>query len=254
MLSYLFPVFHVIDQILAYLFPAVIRLCLWGASSGALAIGLYACRSHQERIQELKEESRSIRKRMFGPGLDFSEFSRLARRNLGVAFRMCGKVIGPALVSFVIIFIVVQWIGRSYSYQLPEPGSGALVSIELPAEELSFEPEQAFSRGSGGSITLLPHQSTGGRVTIRHRGKVLYSGNPLCPPVQEVEKKSWVNLLFESQAGYVTPDAPVDSIRLEFQRRVFVPGLPRWLGCWQFPFFLSLTAAALAVKFGFGVK
>lgn len=255
MFSYLFPLFRAIDQALALLFPASVRIAVWGAASGALVIGLYGWLSDQEGIKRLKEKGREIRKKMFDADLPFSDFMKLSRRNLVVAFRLCGKITGPALISFFVIFVVVQWISTDYSYRLPDSGDGVSVEASLDTQKLAFEPPAAFSREANGNVAFYPRRmSRTAEIEIRHAGGIIYSGRPMEPVTPVIDKKSWWNWLFADETGYLRADAALKRVSFAFPRRTFVPLLPGWLSTWEMPFFLSMTIAALAVKLAFKVK
>ncbi|MFW6119250.1 MAG: hypothetical protein ACOC7S_02860 [Planctomycetota bacterium] len=255
MLTRLFMVFEAVDGLLAAFLPDLIRVCIWGAAGGGVAVGLYGWLSDQAGIAELKQKAAGLRARMLREDRDFGAFVGLARENLGVALRLCGKVLGPALVSFAVVLMLVQWVGGAYAYRLPESGEGVPVRVSPRLEKLSYEPERAFTRGNDGRVVFLPEMmSSGETVKIEHDGRLLYSGCPLDPPTRDVTRKSWWNLLFAARAGYVEPDIPVDRLRFGFQEREFVGFLPARLSSWEFPFFVCLTAAALAVKFGFRIR
>ncbi|MFW6158358.1 MAG: hypothetical protein ACOC8E_03275 [Planctomycetota bacterium] len=255
MINVLFPVLRFLDGLAAWLIPAYVRVWLWGAVGGAIAIGLYALLSDQQGIRDLKEKTGALRKKMLGAGLSFDQFLGLARENLAVSLSLLRKVLVPVLVSFLFVLVIAEWLNAEHSYARPEPGEAVPVEFVPPLGDLELRPEDAFAR-DGDAVRLvggvLAEDAPG--IEVRRGSRLIYAGDPVDPPAPSVHKKRWWNVFLASGAGYVRGDSPVREIRLRFRRKRFIGGVPDWLATWEPAFFVALFAAALAIKFGFRVR
>ncbi|MFP5305782.1 MAG: hypothetical protein ACLGI7_08155, partial [Gammaproteobacteria bacterium] len=112
-------VFAWIDQqVLAWLPPAL-RLVLWSACAGALAMLLYGMLSPQSRIVDAKRELARARADLDGFDGELADALPRMRRMLGAAFRQLGLVLTPALVALAPMALLAGWIAETYGYAFP---------------------------------------------------------------------------------------------------------------------------------------
>jgi hypothetical protein len=253
MINFAFPALTAVDGLFTPYVPALVRLLLWGAVAGALAMLVYRVASNQNAITHLKAETRALRRRMLDPDLEQSEFARLIRKNLKTSFKLLGKTLLPAMLSALPVLLVAAWMDTSYGYSLPPDGEVVRVHAEPREAALAIEPADAVAGAAGNDLTVTP-LSAGETLTIIASGAVAYVGNPFVPPVPVVAKRQWWNVLLASEAGYVNPEANIDSIFIDLPRRRFIETLPDWFAGWEAPYFLAILVVALALKFGLKIE
>ncbi|MFO7914928.1 MAG: hypothetical protein R6U43_04460 [Candidatus Krumholzibacteriales bacterium] len=234
MINVIFPLFDAIDGLLAALLPPLVRICLWGVVAGALSVAVYALISPQDKIAGYKEQLRKYRRELMGnQDLEFKEYMAVSRKNLKTSMLFFSSAIGPALVSAVPVIVLLLYLHTSLGYTAPET-----LSAEAPA----------------GGVKLQLSQ-TQEEVTVRDgNNRVLYSGNPLHPPVPSVSKRWWWNALFENPAGYIRDDAEIDEIRFNTSRRIYLGFMPGWGQGVELPYFLLVFITALSGRIIFRIK
>jgi uncharacterized membrane protein (DUF106 family) len=250
-----YPLLDAFDWSLGFL-PAVLRVVVLGALSGAAAMGLYVLLSDQAKIRARKEEIQRIRVDLAAAKDDFNETMRLSRRNLAASFKLLGVVIGPALLSSLPLLAVIGWLAAHYGYVLPAAGTPVPVAFEPPAADgVAVEPPGALlTEAGGGPPRLLWPAPAGAPPRFVDAGGLVYAGPPADQPATIVHKRVWWNWLLGNEAGYLRPDARVDAITFDLAPRVLVPGVPSWLGGWEAVYFLAVFASSLLIKFGFRIE
>jgi hypothetical protein len=253
MVNAIFPALTAVDNVLASLLPAVLRVLLWGGVAGALAMAVYSLTSNQGGIARLKAETRGLRRRMLDPDLEQAEFARLIRANLKASFALLGKTLLPGLLSTVPVLLIAAWVSAFYGYALPPNSDRVTLHFEPRVAGIAIEPE-ARARSLGDAVWAVAPPAADETLTIVSSGATAYVGNPFAPPVPEVAKRQWWNVLLGSEAGYVDRDANVDRIVFGVPRLRLVDGLPDWLAGWEASYFLGILVAAVALKFGLGIE
>ena len=203
-------------------------------------MGIYTVASNQAAISTLKTETRDLRRQMLDPLLeDRSEFAELGKKNLKVSLTLLGKVIFPAFLSALPVLLMVVWLDTFHGYALP--GDHKAVSLTVvPAEsDIKIFPSELVRHKAGGGISIL-HQTRPNEISIYADEKLGYVGNPFAPPVPVIAKEKWWNLLLAEEAGYLTPDAPIQEIRLDFPKKHVLERMPGWAAGRELPFFISL--------------
>jgi hypothetical protein len=252
MLDVLFPALNQADAFLAVWLPALFRVCLWGALSGASALVIYKLTSDQAGIARLKDQARGYRQQMLDPTLEEAEFKRLVTENLRASLHLLAKVLVPSLVASIPVAAAMFWLSIFFSYQLPEPGENVAVSV-IPADaEVSAVPAEALVVKDGHTGYVVGFAPKPLQI-YDERGIVVYRGNPEDPPSGSVQKRKWWNWLVGSAIGYLDDDAGLEEVRWDFPRRTLMDSGPSWMTTWEFPFFFSLIVVALTIKFVFKI-
>ncbi|MHC4356463.1 MAG: hypothetical protein ACYS0H_27485, partial [Planctomycetota bacterium] len=96
-------------------------------------------------------------------------------------------------------------------------------------------------------------QANSEEIVVMAGDKIIYSGAPLSPPTPVLHKRRWWSVLLSSSAGYISEDAPVDSIRLNLVKIQVVKWMPNWAKGWEVPFFVFVFVAALGIKLRFRI-
>jgi hypothetical protein len=243
----IFSLINSLDVALASFLPLLSRVSLWGLLSGAAATALYAFASNQKAISTLKQEIRELRRRLLAAESQ-SEYAALAGKNLQVSITLLGKVIVPALLSALPVVVIAGWMDTYHAYILPEsPKTVALSFVPATIGTVEISPPEIV-RIAKGLVTIALPQIHPAIVSFSANGKAIYSGDPFMTPVPVIAKKSWLNWILPSSAGYVHPDSPVEEIHLDLPRRCFFKNLPSWASGWEVPYFFSVLVAALAIK------
>lgn len=250
-LNLAYPLLDAFDWSLSFL-PAVLRIVVLGALSGAVAMGLYVLLSNQERLRAAKVEIRELRVALNAAKDDFAETMRLSRRNLAASFKLLGVTLGPAVVSSLPLLAVIGWLAAHYGYALPAAGTAVPVSFAPPGSGIAAEPPESLQGVADARTLRWPAAGSPPRF-VDAAGPV-YEGPPADLPATVVHKKLWWNWLLGNEAGYLRDDAAVDEINLALAPRVLVPGVPSWLGGWEAVYFLSVLVTSLAIKAGFKIE
>lgn len=251
LLNLFYPPLDALDTVLGPL-PAALRLVVFGALSGALAMALYRLFSNQERIRARKAEIREIRVALKAAADDFDATMRLSRRNLAASFRLLGAVILPAILSSLPLLIVLAWLAGHYEHHLPAPGAPVPIAFAPGPDGMRVEPEQAVVAGEHGPLLLWPAAGETRRF-VDPQGLV-YAGPPPDVAASIVHKRRWWNWLLGNEAGYLRDDAGIEAITLALPERTVLPGVPSWLGGWEAIYFLSIFATSLLIKAAFRIE
>jgi uncharacterized membrane protein (DUF106 family) len=254
LLNLVYPLLDAFDWSLSFL-PAVLRIVVLGALSGALAMGLYVLFSNQARLRACKEEIRAIRVALNAAKDDFAETMRLSRRNLAASFKLLGVTLGPALLSSLPLLAIIGWLAAHYGYAVPAAGTAVPVAFLPTVDGIAVEPPEALQgSGADGGRTLRWPAEEGGPPRFTDAGGPVYEGPPADLPATTVHKRLWWNWLLGNEAGYLRPDAAVDEITFALEPRVLIPGVPSWLGGWEVVYFVTVLVTSLAIKVGFKIE
>jgi hypothetical protein len=253
MVNAVFPALTAVDGLFASFLPALLRVLVWGAIAGALAMLVYMLTSNQTAIARLKAETRDLRRRMLDPDLEQSEFARLIRVNLKASFSLLGKTLLPGMFSTLPVLLIAAWLSAFYAYAMPPNGESVRLHVEPPVTALAIEPANRAARKDDTDWAITPPIADE-TLTIVAAGVTVYAGNPFAPPVPEITKRQWWNALLASEAGYLNPEASMDQIVIDLPRRQLIGGLPDWLAGWEAPYFLGILVVAAALKFGLRIE
>lgn len=252
MINSAFPILNLIDGWLPGWIPGLVRICLWGAASGAGMLAIYSALSDQTAIGQLKRETRKLRRRMLDPKLEKSELLGLAGRNITVSLHLLVKTGVPAFLSALPVVVVVCWLSAYQSHRVNPDNSPVEVEILPTAQGVTLSPNKVFVREAQNIGLITGEESF--QVRFIHNGRLAYSGTPGRRPTNRVHKKLWWNALIGNEVGYIDSGSALEEIRFHFPRKIFLDGMPMWMSTWELPFFLCLGVVALGIKIVFGIK
>lgn len=251
MIRELFTALNMVDRWLAGLLPFAVRLSIWGVLAGSLSITIYAKISPQASIAKLKKMTWSLQRKMLCIDLEFVDFMRLSKENLKTSLRLFATVLGPALVSALPVIFLAIWIHTCLAYEAPPTPNDLVVT----AADGNVDLRLVRHTNDISHDEIHDHDiASPEAIVVMADNKVIYSGNPLSPPIPVIHKKRWWSVLLDSPAGYVVEDAPVDSIRLNLSKKQVVKWMPNWATGWEFPFFVFVLLAALGIKLIFRIE
>ena len=253
MIYKLFPVLSIVDGWFAGLLPLSVRLSMWGALAGILSITIYAKISPQASIAKMKTKTRSLQREMLNVDLVFADFMRLSKENLKTSLRLFFTVLGPALASAIPVILLAIWIHACLAYEAPPTPDDLEVMTEDRNIELQLLNYNELNEISKNEIQAR-NFAVSEEIVIKIDNKVIYSGNPLSPPMPVIHKRRWWNVILDSPAGYIVKDAPIDSIKLNISRKQIIKWMPGWASGWEVPFFIFVLIAALGIKLGFRIE
>lgn len=232
------PLFGWLDNALAWLAPAPLRLALWGLIAAGMSMGLYALLSPQRQIAQTKTDALAARRALDAHEGDFAEAWPLIRNLLHTAFRQLALVTWPAVLASLPVLALLAWVSTAYGYAFPAEGAAVAVSTVPRDLEGRLETVPAAAGPSPPSHRI---------VVIDETGQVV-DRVPWPAPVPTIHKRAWWNLLLGNPAGYLPDDGPLERIDLDIPAKEYLPVGPAWLKPWYVLFFGVLLAASLAIK------
>ena len=243
-----FPPLNAIDALLATFLPAFLRVVVWGALAGALAMGLYWLMSNQAKIKARQERMRQIRAEIKANQDDFQKVMALSRQNLAASFGLLGTVLGPGLLSGLPVLVIIAWISTYYAYAAPPPGMPVSLTIEPADSGFAVQPPEARAEGGG-----LVWPAADGAARFIDRTGAIFTDLPPTPPVGVIHKPVWWNALLGNEAGYLAEAGATESVVFALERRRLVESLPGWMATWEFSFFTATIIASILLKVGFKI-
>jgi uncharacterized membrane protein (DUF106 family) len=244
LLNLAYPLFDVVDGLLGFL-PTFLRLVLWGAVSGALAMWLYSLMSNQDRIKAVQVESRELRSRMKETD-DAGEATQLAMANLKLAMRNLGGVTGPAMLSGLPVIFVLAWLSSAYGTIAPAAGTPVTWHAEPAGTQLVVAPPAP-------TPDALAWPAEGQTLTLTESNGVIYDAPPTDPPGWIVHKHRWWNWLLGNPAGYLSDQALTDTVTFDLAEPEILSFGPGWIRGWEFTYLVSLLVVSLIIKFTFKI-
>jgi hypothetical protein len=225
------PLLEWTDERLSAVLPAPFIIALWAAIAGIVCLELYRLVSPQARIEDLKAEARAAQNRLSGYDGAFEGAWPLIRNLLGVSLKRVGIVLPATLVGAYPVLAVLVWMSTSYGHYFPADDAAVPVETDAPLD-----------------ARLVRADGQEPRVEARAPDGEVLLEQPLPAPVTVLHKREWWNWLVGNPAGYLPPDAPVESIRIGLPRLEVIHRGPAWLRGWEAVFVPVLFVAALAYK------
>ena len=244
LLNLAYPLLSGIDSAFLWL-PDVIRVALWGAVSGLLAMMLYVLMSNQGAIKAMQGQARQLRGSVNAAD-DAGEAARLAMENLKLSFRVLGKVTLPAMVSGIPVIFVLAWLAATYDTAAPAAGTPVPVT-SVPADAAI----QVMPPATEPSSIAWPEP--GGEYQVADSTGTIFAAPATASPPSIVHKRVWWNALLGNEAGYLPDTAAVDAIYLAVPSRELWTVGPSWMHGWLFVYLVSLIVVSLFVKFAFKI-
>jgi hypothetical protein len=242
------PVFGVIDDVLAFVLPSFLRLCVWGIFAGLLTMLLYRRLSNQEKIGLLKSEQKEAQKDIAAFDGEFDELMPMIRKTLGLGFRQLGLALGPALLASLPIIFVIIWVAGQFGYSSPAPGETVHITAS-PArsgQSLRWTPAEGVTDSEEGWHVSWP--ASGQTVQLAQGDQPLLS-LPLPAEVPVIHKKQWWNSLMANPIGYLPDTVDTDLITIGLPPQTIIPFGPGWMQGWMFTFFMVFLISSLGFKF-----
>ena len=252
MLNNLFEYLNVVDGWLAPYLSDLVRIGLYGAVSGFLALLIYVLLSNQSKLKKLKGEVKVLRNQMRVATLNYREMMQLSKKNVLVSLRLLGQTLKPCVLSSLPVILFMTWLSNYFSYTLPINGKTINVSIVPNTALVVVEPSKIAKQLGNGKYAV--DIEAGERMWFSVDGKTVYEGIITDHPVPTIHKKRWWNSIIGNDAGYIRSNVPVDEIIFDLPRKQLIEGAPAWLSTWEFPFFLLLFVTSITTKVMFSIE
>src|SRR5699024_371258 len=133
LLNILSPVFGAIDDTVAPVLPAALRMVLWAAILAVGTMLLYKLLSPQKRIGRAKREAREARRKLNTFDGEFAEAGPLIRNQFVTAFKHIGLVVPGTIIAILPLLCFLVWADNHFGYTLPETGDTPTVTT-VPAD------------------------------------------------------------------------------------------------------------------------
>lgn len=242
----------VVDDGLATVLPATLRILLWGILAGVLGMALYRRFSPQQRLTALKEELSAAQRALSGYDGPLAGLWPLMRRQFGLAFTQLRLVLWPSLLAG--LPIILMWTGLSLRFdaEIPAPGTPIRVQLDPPAV-VAAAPRWEPSGLVPDADAAVPLPWPGPGESARLVGS---SGEWLQVQADtrrfSVQPSAWDWL----SASYTTlrTGQPVQTLHADLPPWRFLPWLPDWLSGWETLFIAATLVASLVCKWRWGVK
>jgi len=95
--------------------PVLVRIIIWGLTSGAMAIFLYKLLSNQEKISKCKQEVQQSRQALMSNDITFEEYKALASQSLKSSLKLLAIVIIPTLISIAPIIAIATMLDKYFA-------------------------------------------------------------------------------------------------------------------------------------------
>ncbi len=254
MINLLFPIINKIDYWTSFILPFTYRNLFWGLIAGSLAFIIYAFFSNQSLIADIKNDIKSVRKKMFDPALENkSDYNILAKRNLNLSFKLLGKIFLPAILSIIPVLIIAIWYDMHHSYSIPFNQDKILITVEPEKTNLFIFPQNIISEDSNGNIFIQPQDKTDS-VTVYVNKDIIYSGQPFSAPVPFITKKKWWNFILNDEIGYITKESSVRMLYIHYPEKVIFTKMPDIINGWELLFFVGIFISAITLRIIFKIQ
>lgn len=211
------PVFSAIDDAVAPVLPAAVRIALWAA---ILAIGtmlLYKVLSPQTRIGKAKREAREARRKLNSFDGEFADAGPLIRDQFTTAFKHIGLVVPGTFIAILPLLCFLVWADNYFGHDLPSAGTTPHVAA-VPADK----PDVPVGWNSAANPPMVTVGGQGGRAR----------SYPMTAPVPVITKYSAWNWLVGNPLGYLPDDSPIEAVRIDLPEREFIHVGPQWMRGW----------------------
>ena len=231
-------------------FPALPRLLIWAAITGAISMALYWLCSAQDKVGAAKERAISARKAMAAyQGTDFDEMMPLAIESLASSLKHFAIVLVPALLSSLPALTLIVWVSGQFGYLMPEPGAAVSVTT-IPA--VTIQDAVLAGDSDEGSYTV-NYPAIDDTLDIVAASGTLITTLPLHGPVPVIHKKVWWNSLIGNPNGYLPDDHEIEAIYFDLASMEFLPVGPGWVRGWEFSYFVLLIIVSFGIKIAFRI-
>jgi hypothetical protein len=248
-------VFNSIDHLCSGL-PVSARLGLYGLFTGVLAMLLYWLLSPRDRILGVKADIAQAQQALRAyKGTDPREILRLSGKSISAAIRQILLLLGPTLIATAPVLLVMAWLESTYNDRMPNAGDQITMTIHASGTAappaIQWVPFPAINQAPAPDHYRVTWPESGQTVEIVDSAtNQRLLDLPLPLPLDAIGPRHWWSTMLEGgQSLHLPSNTKVSSIEFSLApRRLWSVG-PGWLGSWQTPFLLALSAAALGMKF-----
>lgn len=217
LLNILSPVFGAIDDTVAPVLPATIRMALWAVILAVGTMLLYKVLSPQTRIGTAKREAREARRRLNSFDGEFADAGPLIRDQFSTAFKHIGLVVPGTIIAILPLLCFLVWADNHFDYNLPADGAAVHVTTE-PADASGINAHWAADQRP--PAVILDSQ---GSAPQTYR---------MTAPVPVITKHGTWNWLMGNPLGYLPDNSPVDAVKIALPEREFIHFGPSWMRGW----------------------
>ncbi|GAB3679108.1 hypothetical protein [Salinisphaera aquimarina] len=208
------PLFTFIDNVMASVLPATLRLVVWAVVGAVGTMLLYKVLSPQARIGRAKKDAKAARRRLNEFDGDFADAGPLIRDQFVSAFRQLGLVVPGTIIAILPLLCLLVWAETWYGANLPEPGQAPTITTQPTGFDTSWDDAQQ------------PTHLRVGRDGNNIADIVMRA------PVGIVTKKPWWHWLAANPIGYLPDNAPLQQVRIELPEPHYLPFGPGWMRSW----------------------
>ena len=246
------PWFSWLDGVLLEVVSSpLLRLTLWGIAGSALSMWLYVRFSSQEKLAQLKLELIETRQSLAQYDSDFKGALEIIQRLLTLSLKQIGLIIGPTILASLPVLFLLVWLGTTYNYHLPTPGT--LVEVKLfPSQvKLQWHPQANQGLGEGqwqmkwptNEQPLQLHDSTGQLITTF----------PWSQAIPILHKRQWWNLFIGNPVGYIPQHADLERLEIALPENKYLTFGPEWMQSSEAFFLIVMLLCSVAIKLGFRI-
>lgn len=217
LLNTLSPIFGVIDDTVAPMLPATLRVMLWAAILAVGTMLLYKWLSPQERIGRAKREAREARRKLNTFDGEFADAGPLIRDQFVTAFKHIGLVVPGTIIAILPLLCFLVWADNHLGHTLPATGdTPSVITVPTAAPNVS-------THWNGHLDPPI--------LTIGASGKTSQS-YLVDVPVTVIAKYSAWNWLVGNPLGYLPDHSPLKRVHIDLPEREFIPFGPHWMRGW----------------------
>jgi len=215
-------------------------------------MGFYALLSPQKRIRAKKQEIRQLKQELNDDSLDFAGTLRLSRKNLGRSLELLALVLPTSLLSMLPALAMIFFVSLLYTYQVPETGHDIKVKVTPgTGNVIVHSGGVSVSTGKGVYYVVMGKEP---RIMVYENNRMIYQWTPDMLMSSTIDKKPRWSYIAPEGAGYLPEDSATEELIIDFKPLRLIEGAPRFMGGWEFCYFLALTISAVLVKVKFRIE
>lgn len=239
-----------VDDALAWILPAGVRLGMYGVLAGIFSMWLYARCSNQPRLRALRAELQARHRQLARFDGEFGELFRLIRQTMGLSMRQIGRSLGPALLASIPLLFVLPTLSNRFDRSLPAAGTPVEMCSVPAAAELHYSVPVTLDAAPGSGCVHLPWPAADAPVRVVDKRGILALDLPLAGglPASVLHQPGDWGWLIANPAGDLDPASAVDELHIDLPVQRFLPWGPDWLCGWLATFVLTMLISALLWK------
>ena len=245
------PLFSWLDALLGEVSSPLFRLTLWGIVGAALSMWLYVRFSSQEKLAQLKLELIETRQSLAQYDSDFKGALEITQRLLILSLKQIGLVIGPTILASLPVLFLLVWLGTTYNYQLPTPGT--LIEVKLFPSQVKPQWHSQASKGlEEGQWQIkwpIPEQP----LQLHDSTDQLITTFPWSQAIPILHKRQWWNFLIGNPVGYIPQNADLERLEIALAENKYLTFGPEWMQSSEAFFLIVMLLCSIAIKLGFRI-